>query len=680
MSFDLRTLYSLLPSIYRIRDASWDNGLSRNKPLEDLLEVIADQVAVLEESIAQLYDDHFIETCAPDLVPYVGDLVGARGLHPLTGTTFSQRAQVANTLAYRRRKGTAAVLEQLARDVTDWDARVVEFFELLATTQYMNHLRPHNQYAPDLRRWLLLENLNTPFDSIAHTVDVRRIGPGRGKYNIPNVGIFVWRLNSYPLSESPAFKIDKRRYMFGPLGNNTQLYNLAETEDTITHLAERANVPMPLSRKALHADFISGVNPSAYYGKHKSFFIQVNGNDVEKDEIVISDLSDVTGGKWANMPKDKYAVDPVLGRIVLPESAAPNSRVIVSFHYGFSAEMGGGEYSRAATFGEDPPAVEHVPAPNAKVQEALTKVEDGGIVKIDDSGCYKEPLKVDIAAGKHVELRTADLHRTTLVVDGDFEIKGGRNSRITLNGLLICNGGLRVTGGVKNLTIRHCTLVPGRMLARDGTAVHDDKPSLVVESAGTEVVIEKSIVGALRVSDDCTVKITDSIVDGTSATAPAYSGLDGASAGGNLHVERTTIIGKVATLVVELASNTIFLVDLEAGDSWTVPVRATRRQEGCVRFSYLPLDSEVPRRYRCQPVDQADANRVRPQFSSRRYGDEGYCQLADHCAIEIRGGACDDAEMGAFHDLFQLKRETNLRVRLDEYLRLSLEAGIFYSS
>ena len=44
---------------------------------------------------------------------------------------------------YRRRKGTASMLEQLARDVTGWPARVVEFFELLTTTQYMNHVRPH---------------------------------------------------------------------------------------------------------------------------------------------------------------------------------------------------------------------------------------------------------------------------------------------------------------------------------------------------------------------------------------------------------------------------------------------------------------------------------------------------------------------------------------------------------
>ena len=33
--------------------------------------------------------------------------------------------------------------------------------------------------------------------------------------------------------------------------------------------------------------------------------------------------------------------------------------------------------------------------------------------------------------------------------------------------------------------------------------------------------------------------------------------------------------------------------------------------------------------------------------------------------------------MGAFHELFEPQRETNLRIRLDEYLRFGLEAGVF---
>jgi hypothetical protein len=61
-----------------------------------------------------------------------------------------------------------------------------------------------------------------------------------------------------------------------------------------------------------------------------------------------------------------------------------------------------------------------------------------------------------------------------------------------------------------------------------------------------------------------------------------------------------------------------------------------------------------------------------------RYGDPGYGQLASRVATEIREGADDEAEMGAFHELFESQRETNLQIRLDEYLRFGLEAGVFH--
>ena len=36
--------------------------------------------------------------------------------------------------------------------------------------------------------------------------------------------------------------------------------------------------------------------------------------------------------------------------------------------------------------------------------------------------------------------------------------------------------------------------------------------------------------------------------------------------------------------------------------------------------------------------------------------------------------------MGAYHDLYAPQRETNLGIRLDEYLRFGLEAGVFHAS
>jgi hypothetical protein len=126
-----------------------------------------------------------------------------------------------------------------------------------------------------------------------------------------------------------------------------------------------------------------------------------------------------------------------------------------------------------------------------------------------------------------------------------------------------------------------------------------------------------------------------------------------------------------------------------------------------VRFSWLPLEARVPRRYRCQPdleigeqieialrksgtgtittaergaIQHAVAARLVPAFTSLRYVDPGYAQLRISCPSEIRAGADDEAEMGAFHDLFQPQRESNIRTRLAEYLRFGLEAGLFFET
>ena len=133
------------------------------------------------------------------------------------------------------------------------------------------------------------------------------------------------------------------------------------------------------------------------------------------------------------------------------------------------------------------------------------------------------------------------------------------------------------------------------------------------------------------------------------------------------------MIGKVAVDTLELASNCIFL-----GDSVVV----TRRQEGCVRFSWLPNNaaSRTPRRYRCLPAASGDLAGIVPQFTSLTFGHPAYAQLSQRCAAAIRTGADDGAEMGAFHDLFQPQREAHLRARLAEYLRFGLTAGVFYES
>jgi hypothetical protein len=150
---------------------------------------------------------------------------------------------------------------------------------------------------------------------------------------------------------------------------------------------------------------------------------------------------------------------------------------------------------------------------------------------------------------------------------------------------------------------------------------------------------------------------------------PARSTLSPPEASAPTTLVRTTVYGQVVVHELTLASETIFMGVVES----------KRRQVGCVRFSYVPAGSQTPRRYHCQPVVAAtDPGRVRPSFTSLHYGQPGYAQLALSTAAEIRSGAEDGSEMGVFSQLKQPQRETNLRIGLDEYMRLGLDTGIFF--
>jgi hypothetical protein len=298
MSQNTDELYNLLPSIYRMRDSD------RKEVLKEYLSVLEKQGGLVEDDIARLYDNWFIETCDEWLVPYIGNLLGVRGLHPISEkANFSQRSRVANTLSYRRRKGTASMLEQLAYDSTGWQARAVEFFQLLIATQNYNHIRLDNHRTPDIRDYEKMELIDTPFDSVAHLADIRHIESRRGYHNIPHVGLFLWRLEAYPVYRAPAFSHNNGRYSFSQLGNDIRLFNNPVTEEEASHLAGETNVPSQIRRLAFYD------NKNSYYGKGQSIFIWVDNAEIpperyafdwNKDNELVSFLRDDLGILWVD--------------------------------------------------------------------------------------------------------------------------------------------------------------------------------------------------------------------------------------------------------------------------------------------------------------------------------------------------------------------------------------------
>ena len=698
MSANPDRLYELLPVVHRLRDA--DLGY----PLQALLQVISEQVNLVEADIAQLYENWFIETCQPWVVPYIGALIGYTPLAQSVPLSNS-RSEVAETIHFRRRKGTLSILADLAAAVGGWPAHAVEFYRLLGVTQNINYLHPRRGRTVDVRDGDALENIGGPFEELARTVDVRSVNSKhrRGRANIPEVGVYVWRLKAYSVTKTPAYCLEEESpncYLFSVLGNDTRLYTSTP-------------YPAPIRRRSFETVETSEAAETTtsgvpfYYGDGKSLEIWVGAarQPVPASQIVPADLSD-----WTYRPlPDTVAVDPWLGRIAFPPTQSRKQGVWVSYYYGFSADIGGGEYNR--------PLSEAAGSAIYLVgeQETFTRINDAlaqwskdkpanAVIEITDSGVYVEPISISLTTGQTLQIRAANRKRPVIrLLDwqtsqpDDLSITGEAGTWCTLDGLLITGRGVQAGGNLAGLTIRHCTLVPGWGLHCNCEPKRASEPSLEIIDALECVTIEHSIVGAIQVNrdevkeDPGAIHITDSIVDATQPGRIALGAPESLCAYAVLTIARSTVIGQVQTHAIQLAENSIFMGS----------ILACRRQQGCIRFCYVPPGSRTPRRYECQPdlVDQAVAAlpgpmtanerdriqtgerlRVEPEFNSTRYGTAAYCQLAAACAPEIKRGAEDESEMGVFHDLYQPQRYANLKARLDEYTPAGMDAGIIFAS
>ncbi len=459
-------LLSRLPAVHRVRDAE------QGGPLAALLTVAAEQGAIVEDDIARLLDNLFIETCDEWVVPYLGDLLGVRGLHavpPGALPVFSQRARVANTLSYRRRKGTASMLEQLARDTTGWHTRAVEFFQLLGWNQNLNHLRPSARSTPDLRHADALELVGTAFDSAMHTVDVRRIEPDRGRHNIPSVGLFLWRLQSYFVPDALARPLPNsdRYFTLDPAGREIPLSNRPRTETDAFHLAAERDVPGRLRRRPLHdelqarrAALVAGETPAADWfdalpvvrvfqrpatpPPAPATIADVPFVEIPPEQIAIIHarrLLDTTHPDYASEPADHalpantvVGLDPVRG---LLRWAGPNPvpELRVGYAYGFPGDLGGGPYDRRESVEaflrlQDPaprPVTFQVGISREKKKVSSETIHDSladavfdwhahaaatpgavGVIAIMDSHRYKAGLTVRVPAGTRLLIVAAD--------------------------------------------------------------------------------------------------------------------------------------------------------------------------------------------------------------------------------------------------------------------------------
>ena len=761
-------LYNLLPRVYRRED------LRKGQPLRALMAVLENEYDTLEQDIRNLYDNWFIETCAEWCIPYIGDLLGIAGLTAGKEFPGSWRALVANTIHNRRRKGTTAVLENVAREATGWSTLAVEFFEGLAVTQTLKHLRPQKGKILDIKDVITLNTLDTPFDRAAHTVDLRGepskgavsglIQTGsRGKYNIPNIGLYLWRLRSYPVTGGDAFKVNEGYYTFNPFGLDMPLFNLPETQVDDICMAEERNLPVRLRRSGWHFDNITiklkhhpvirvyiKKGPGAAVPKETGFDFMTGGSDKPKTgfwdtllqnagpgtdsndyiEILPVNMRVVNLEEW-RVPADLlldgsvYAViDPELGRLVFLHDIHPEG-VKVDYAYGFSGNIGGGPYSRVLSS----PGSYEIRQTSLEARESLLETEPGarrlievnggqagdtenpwsagntgdtgklrfrtlgsalkawteqgkqGVIRILDSGTYDSPgtyrsymektgHTVELQGEEWLVIEAADSQNPCII--GDFELKGSdTRGRVDLNGLWI-DGTITISGSIEvNLT--HCTIKP-----QHGTGVRTQpRPALSAQREQCQeirITLSHCIIGPVQLpSNTRQLHVTHSIIDGLGGYAISASRQETGVQSSILYgppasLEKTTVLGYAALVRLQQADDVLF----------TAPVTVKDTNTGYVRFSNIPVESRTPLMYQC--LDRYDREEIRSFFTSWHFGQPGYGQLSPRCPLEIRGGAGNGAEMGAFNHLFQSQREANLREVLKEYFPIGLKPEIFYVS
>lgn len=762
-------LYERLPEIYRIKDGD------QTPPgqLRAYLAAVETAFSAVHENIEALYDDLFIETCDDWVVPYIGDLLGTTHLK---GDPRTLRADVADTIALRRRKGTLEAIERLAANLTGWPCRAVEMFPHLAWAQHLNHQRPDAgglpPYAdsamtrfrvprggtPPVRDPAMLSLLGTPHDPFAYTADVKRADDGALHVNLPNLAIFLWRLAAYrlpvtrplargftDLGPQPVAANTSRyavRFDLDPLDRPLRLFNTwRRPAADATGGSMRLTLPDQVSGPIIAARLTSGSeagNPEAYVGVDL-FDPGADG----PDDLDVSDgglriflrRATFDGVDWAfrgdnlcaweeglrrPLQRHEIVVDPAIGRLLIgvPTAAERDALtqasgggfeplIFTGYTYGTPGPIGAHPVSRDLA----PDSVDGVPAEVRTVARfggmtladalsGLNAVPGPVVVEIADSlvhdldpttlpGSLTEGGLTSLRLAHPLVVRAAGGHRPVVRLAaplGFRPVDAGADSVARLgvrfegvhlvrgDGFAPAGGPLVARAAVAGLDFDGCTLDPGGHALRDGTRA-PLLPAMVLtdgygfDDAGEEdafaptpdITLVRSIAGALHIDEGYRLALQAAIVDagrGVGDDASADFAIGPADApsdawGPVLSADGATVLGRTRVRAAS-GSGVLFVHRLEVLD----------HQRGCLKHCRFSGDGDrlVPN-HAC-----VSGPEVPLRFTSIRFGDAGYVQLARATDFRIRERGPADDEMGAWGFLSNAHRANNLAVRTREFM------------
>ena len=511
-------LWSLLPAVYRSADSV---SLDQAGPLRELVNRIGAQAAILRRSIDRMWEDQSIETCDDWIISYIADLLAVNLVSSLDAR--GQRIDVARAIYYRRRHGTLGILEEIAGDITGWEARVVEMFRRLGrtrhgldpplgpltgvafpdplqSTQGLMGQRTHTGIGgwADLRNRYGASKAHSAFDEFFHQADFR-FGRGQvGWYNISRLGVFLWRLKSFAMDQCTPVAVSgcPDHFTFDPTGREIPLF-AAPSRREDHQFGDRWTPPdewqlgTPVSQELLEAQR-ADLYPRSLGVYRKS------------------------AAGYSLVPNSSVKLFPAVGRFQFT-GAGP---LFGAYHYGFASRIGADPFDRRiAGVAPEPP-----PAPEKKLSGGGTlNALANGTTTVLDSLTYSSAVAV--AGIGNATIRAANQHRPLLRLGSGavWKLSGAPGGMLLIDGLWVSGGELVLSGDFENVTLKTVTLDPGSEglpPAIFGQSVDGRDLSgttLWIEARIGVLTVERSILGQLRARNTGlveTLQISDSILQG----------------------------------------------------------------------------------------------------------------------------------------------------------------------
>lgn len=702
--FYTEKLWNLMPALYRQEDT---DKFDAPGPLREIVHRTGVQCAILRRSIDRLYEDASIETCDDWVVAYFADLLKTRLVASMDAR--AQRLDVANTIYYRRRKGTLGLVEELALDVTGWDARAVEFFRRLGRSRHgldpaigpwdgPASERGRLQRAAgligratrtgiggyaDLRDVHGASQAGSAFDEFFYSADVRRPMGDQGRYNIARLGVFLWRLKSFavvwcdpvPVAGCPG------HYTFDPTGRELPLFGAnADSRafgDAWVSPAQwqlPGHLNTPLLELALGDP---GQMPLWAATDPLSGQTRINSLGVAQrpgpDFVVHPVAHTFARRKQAVGDADALVVTAERGRFEY--LSAPAGPVFATYHYGFASSVGAGPYDRREAGRATLPAADVAGGGNALALRLAGAAAVDTIV-LGDSRTYD--AVADVSAIAALQLHAANQQRPLVrqAPNTAWTFSGAPNATLLLDGLFVSGGDIVVDGDFDQVTIRCCTFDPGNWdaaaaawrTAADGRALVPTR--LIIKGNVRLLEVERSLLGPIGLAAGATlgdIALCDSAVQ-AHGNEPALD-----LAQGTVRLRRVTLLGTANIHRLD-ASDAILAGGVTVEDT----------QHGCLRFSAWTRGSVLPRPYECVMIDPHAF-----LFSGSEFGQPEYVQLHEGADFAIRagapgrtisGGAEDGSEMGVFCREQVPAKKHSLLLKLQEFLPLWQTPVLIYTT